>query len=104
MLTGTLVTIIGFVPVGFAQSGAGEYCFSLFAVVGIALIVSWLVAVLFTPLTGVAILPDKLKGHGEHGSSRFSRWFHDTLDLALRRKWLVLAGDGGPVRRCRSSA
>src|SRR5262249_10116212 len=44
MLTGTLVTIAGFVPVGFAQSGTGEYCFSLFAVVGIALIVSWVVA------------------------------------------------------------
>ena len=81
MLTGTLVTIAGFVPVGFAKSGAGEYCFTLFAVVGIALIVSWVVAVLFTPLTGVFILPDKLKGHGEHGGSRFSRWFHGTLDL-----------------------
>jgi multidrug efflux pump len=90
MLTGTLVTIIGFVPVGFAQSGAGEYCFSLFAVVGIALVVSWIVAVLFTPLTGVAILPAKLKGHGEHGSSRFSRWFRHALDRALHRKWLVL--------------
>jgi multidrug efflux pump len=97
MLTGTLVTIIGFMPVGFAQSGAGEYCFSLFAVVGIALIVSWIVAVLFTPLTGVALLPDKLKahkGHG-HGRSRFSQWFHDTLDLALRRKWLVLGSSAG---------
>ena len=73
MLTGTLVTIAGFVPVGFAQSGAGEYTFSLFAVVGIALIVSWLVAVLFTPLTGVFILPDKLKGHGKHGVLALSR-------------------------------
>ena len=54
MLTGTLVTIAGFVPVGFAKSGAGEYCFTLFAVVGIALVASWFVAVLFTPLTGVA--------------------------------------------------
>jgi multidrug efflux pump subunit AcrB len=90
MLTGTLVTIAGFIPVGFAQSGAGEYCFSLFAVVGIALIVSWIVAVLFTPLTGVIILPDKLKGHGEHGSTRFSRWFHDMLDLSLRHAKLVL--------------
>jgi multidrug efflux pump subunit AcrB len=95
MLTGTLVTIIGFVPVGFAQSGAGEYCFSLFAVVGIALIVSWFVAVLFTPLTGVALLPDKLKAHKGHGSSRFSLWFRDTLDLALRRKWLVLGASAG---------
>jgi len=92
MLTGTLVTVAGFVPVGFAQSGAGEYCFTLFAVVGIALIVSWVVAVLFTPLTGVFILPDTLKKHGGHGGSRFSRWFHDTLDNALRNKARVLAG------------
>jgi multidrug efflux pump subunit AcrB len=95
MLTGTLVTIAGFVPVGFAQSGAGEYCFSLFAVVGVALTVSWIVAVLFTPLTGVYILPDKLKGHGEHGKSRFSRWFHDTLDRALRNRLLVLGATAG---------
>ena len=64
MLTGTLVTIAGFVPVGFAASSAGEYTFTLFAVVGIALIASWFVAVLFTPLAGVFILPDKMKGHG----------------------------------------
>src|ERR1041385_6765412 len=88
MLTGTLVTVAGFVPVGFAKSGAGEYCFSLFAVVGIALIVSWIVAVLFTPLTGVAILPEKLRGHGGHAPSRVALWFRAGLDLALRRKWL----------------
>ena len=52
MLTGTLVTIAGFVPVGFAASSAGEYCFTLFAVVAIALTASWFVAVLFTPLIG----------------------------------------------------
>ena len=51
-LTGTLVTIAGFIPIGFARSNAGEYCFSLFAVIAIALVVSWLVAVLFTPLLG----------------------------------------------------
>ncbi len=89
MLTGTLVTIAGFVPVGFAQSGAGEYCFSLFAVVGISLIVSWFVAVLFTPLTGVAILPDKLK-RGGHGTSKVSLWFRSSLDAALHQRWLVL--------------
>lgn len=95
MLTGTLVTIAGFVPVGFAQSGAGEYVFSLFAVVGIALIASWLVAILFTPLTGVYILPDKLSGHGVHGKGRFSIWFHSALDHALRRAKLVLAATAG---------
>ena len=87
MLTGTLVTIIGFVPVGFAQSSAGEYCFTLFAVVGIALVVSWIVAVLFTPLTGVFILPDKMAGHHGHGEpTRFSR----LLDRVLRLKYVVL--------------
>lgn len=92
MLTGTLVTIAGFVPVGFAESGAGEYCFSLFAVVGIALVASWIVAVLFTPLTGVAILPAKLKSHRGHGGSRFGRWFKANLDRAMRARWLVLGG------------
>src|SRR5262249_22322684 len=95
MLTGTLVTIAGFVPVGFAQSAAGEYCFSLFAVVGIALVVSWLVAVLFTPLTGVFILPEKLKAHGKHGPGGFSHWFHETLDVALRHRKIVLAASAG---------
>jgi multidrug efflux pump subunit AcrB len=94
MLTGTLVTIVGFVPVGFAQSGAGEYTFSLFAVVGIALIVSWVVAVLFTPLTGVAILPARLGKHAAHGG-RFSQAFRTGLNTALRRKWLVLSTTAG---------
>jgi multidrug efflux pump subunit AcrB len=89
MLTGTLVTIAGFVPVGFAASSAGEYCFSLFAVVGIALTASWFVAVLFTPLMGVLILPEKLKGHG-HEPSRFARAFHRVLDRVLRiRYWVI---------------
>ncbi|MFT8419088.1 MAG: efflux RND transporter permease subunit [Acetobacter sp.] len=56
MLTGTLVTVAGFIPVGFAHSIAGEYTFSLFAVVGLALVVSWFVAVLIAPLIGVTIL------------------------------------------------
>ncbi|MGE0766628.1 MAG: efflux RND transporter permease subunit [Hyphomicrobiaceae bacterium] len=96
MLTGTLVTIAGFVPVGFAQSGAGEYTFSLFAVVGVALVVSWVVAVLFTPLTGVTVLPEKLARHGSRTSaSAFSRWFHGTLDAAMRKGWLVIAATAG---------
>ena len=89
MLTGTLVTIVGFVPVGFAASSAGEYTFTLFAVVGIALIASWFVAVLFTPLTGVFILPDKMRGHGRE-PSRFARVFHNVLDRVLRLKFWVI--------------
>jgi multidrug efflux pump subunit AcrB len=90
MLAGTLVTIAGFVPVGFAQSGAGEYTFSLFAVVTIALIASWFVAVLFGPLLGVAILkPPKAATSSEPG--RVFRIYRSFLTGALRLKWLTLA-------------
>src|SRR5450755_331600 len=68
MLTGTLVTVAGFVPIGFAKSAAGEYTFSLFAVVAIALLVSWVVAVLFAPLLGVWVLKKPKVAHsGEPG-------------------------------------
>jgi multidrug efflux pump subunit AcrB len=58
MLAGTLVTIIGLMPIGFAQSGVGEYCGNLFWVVCIALLTSWVVAVTFTPYLGVKLLPE----------------------------------------------
>jgi multidrug efflux pump subunit AcrB len=90
MLAGTLVTIAGFVPVGFAASGAGEYTFSLFAVVAIALIVSWFVAVLFAPLLGVAILaPPKTAAAAEPGW--VFRTYRGFLTWALRAKWLTIA-------------
>ena len=90
MLAGTLVTIAGFVPVGFAASGAGEYTFTLFAVVTIALIASWFVAVLFTPLLGVAILtPPKAATSSEPGW--VFRTYRAFLTGALRVKWLTLA-------------
>ena len=71
MLAGTLVTIAGFVPVGFAASSAGEYTFSLFAVVSIALIVSWFVAVVFAPLLGVAILKPPKRRRNRRLQARF---------------------------------
>ncbi len=58
MLTGTLVTAAGFLPVGFAKSSAGEYAGGIFWIVGLALIASWIVAVLFTPYLGLKLLPD----------------------------------------------
>ena len=70
MLTGTLVTAAGFVPVGFAKSSAGEYTNSIFWVVGIALIVSWFVAVLFTPWLGYRILPEPKAHHADPYQSR----------------------------------
>ena len=89
MLAGTLVTIAGFVPVGFAASSAGEYTFSLFAVVSIALIVSWFVAVIFAPLLGVLILtPPKAKPDKDDG--RILRWYRGVLTGAVRAKWLTI--------------
>jgi multidrug efflux pump len=89
MLAGTLVTIAGFVPVGFAASSAGEYTFSLFAVVGIALIVSWLVAVIFAPLLGVAILTrPRTTGTAEPG--RIFRAYRGFLERAMRANWLTI--------------
>jgi multidrug efflux pump len=68
MLTGTLVTAAGFLPVGFAKSSAGEYAGGIFWIVGIALIASWVVAVLFTPYLGLMLLPDMAKS-GKHGNA-----------------------------------
>jgi multidrug efflux pump subunit AcrB len=90
MLAGTLVTIAGFVPVGFAASSAGEYTFSLFAVVGIALIASWFIAVLFAPLLGIAILKPP-KAAKSSGPGFVFRTYRSFLTGALRVKWLTLA-------------
>jgi len=67
MLTGTLITAAGFLPVGFARSATGEYTGSIFWVVAIALVMSWIVAVLFTPYIGFKLLPDSVATHGSHG-------------------------------------
>jgi multidrug efflux pump len=90
MLTGTLVTVAGFVPIGFAKSAAGEYTFSLFAVVALALILSWIVAVLFAPLIGVTILPDKMKHTAEAEPGRIMRGFRRALTGAMRAKWVTI--------------
>ncbi|UVE47904.1 efflux RND transporter permease subunit [Pseudomonas chlororaphis] len=92
MLSGTLVTAIGFLPNGFAQSTAGEYTSNMFWIVGIALIASWVVAVAFTPYLGVKLLPKIKTVEGGHaaiyntpGYNRFRR----ILTRVIARKWLV---------------
>lgn len=85
MLTGTLVMIAGFIPVGFAASSAGEYCFSLFAVVLIALLCSWVVAILFSPLTGTWLLPENVRHHAS-GPGRLARGYHWLLRKVLRHR------------------
>jgi multidrug efflux pump subunit AcrB len=89
MLAGTLVTIAGFVPVGFAASSAGEYTFSLFAVVAMALIVSWFVAVIFAPFLGVLILsPPKSTGQEKEGF--LLRTYRALITGAIRARWLTI--------------
>ncbi len=89
MLTGSFVTAAGFVPIGFARSSAGEYTFSIFAVVSIALIVSWFVAVLFAPLLGVALL-SKPKTPGSGKSSVILGAFRRFLMAAMRARWVTI--------------
>lgn len=92
MLAGTLVTAIGFMPNGFAQSTAGEYTSNMFWIVGLALIASWVVAVVFTPYLGVKMLPDMPKVEGGHaaiyGTPRYNR-FRRLLTRVIARKWIV---------------
>ena len=90
MLTGSFVTAAGFVPIGFARSTAGEYTFSIFAVVTIALIVSWFVAVLFAPLLGVALLA-KPKPGAPSEPNALVRIFHRILVAAMRMRWVTIA-------------
>ncbi|HWS66716.1 MAG TPA: efflux RND transporter permease subunit [Steroidobacteraceae bacterium] len=92
MLTGTLVTVAGFLPVGFAKSGAGEYCFTLFAVVAIALLVSWLVAIVFIPYLGDLLLKERPAQEAPHQESRMTALFRKQLVWALRRRRWVVAG------------
>jgi multidrug efflux pump subunit AcrB len=85
MLSGTLVTIAGFLPVGFAQSTAGEYAGNIFWVVGFALIVSWIVAVVFTPYLGVKMLPAIRPIEGGHHA------IYDTPNYRRLRRAIVFA-------------
>jgi multidrug efflux pump subunit AcrB len=92
MLSGTLVTAVGFMPNGFAPSTAGEYTSNMFWIVGIALIASWIVAVIFTPYMGVKLLPDLKTVPGGHGAMyntpRYNR-LRSSLARVIAHKWLV---------------
>lgn len=96
MLTGTMVTVAGFMPVGFAKSTAGEYAGGIFWVVGVALIASWFVAVIFTPYLGMKLLPAAI-ATGSHADPydkpiyhRLRKW----IDWCVGQRWKVLAATG----------
>ena len=89
MLTGTLVTVAGFVPIGLNNSSAGEYTFTLFAVIAVAMLVSWVVAVLFAPVLGVHILSAKVKPKSEE-PGRLARVFNTALLWCMRNRWWTI--------------
>lgn len=100
MLAGTLVTIIGLMPVGFAQSSAGEYAGNIFWVVAFALITSWFVAVIFTPYLGVLMIP-KIKpiegGHGAIYDTPRYRRLRGLVIWTVENRFKVAAGVGAAM-------
>jgi len=96
MLTGTLITAAGFLPIGLARSMVGEYTFAIFAVTTVALLVSWVVSVYFVPYLGTRLL--LIPKHAEDGQphelfdSPFYLRLRKTVDLCLRHRWLTLLG------------
>lgn len=94
MLTGTLITTAGFIPVGFAASTSGEYVNSLFWVVGIALVISWFAAVYFTPWLGFTLLKDRARqpgGHGDVYDTPLYRTLRGAMSWCVRRRRIVVA-------------
>ncbi len=95
MLTGTLITAAGFLPIGIAKSVTGEYTFAIFAVTVIALVLSWIVSVYFVPYLGTLLL--KVKPHDpdapphEVFDTPFYARFRRTVDWCVRRRWTTLA-------------
>ncbi|SEP38687.1 multidrug efflux pump [Rhodospirillales bacterium URHD0017] len=91
MLTGTLVTAVGFVPVGFARSSAGEYTNSIFWVVGLSLVISWFVAVLFTPWMGYHLLPTPKVHHQDPYGGRMYTAFRKLVVWCVTWRRITIA-------------
>ena len=95
MLTGTLITAAGFLPIGLAKSSVGEYTYAIFAVTVIALVLSWLVSVYFVPYLGTLLLKDKPKpaegeAHQEHFDTAFYRLFRRAVNGCVQHRWLTI--------------
>jgi len=100
MLFGTLVTAAGFVPIGFAQSGVGEYAGNIFWVLAFALVISWIVAVTFTPYLGVTLLPESAAGSDDSdGASAYRtplyRRLRSLIEWCVHRRVVVVASTLG---------
>ncbi len=92
MLTGTLITAAGFLPIGLARSTTGEYTFAIFAVTVIALVLSWFVSVYFVPYLGTLLLKAKpvTSEHQEHFDTPFYRGFRRAVDWCVQHRWLTI--------------
>ncbi|HSW18377.1 MAG TPA: efflux RND transporter permease subunit [Ramlibacter sp.] len=92
MLTGTLITAAGFLPIGMARSTVGEYTFAIFAVTVAALVLSWFVSVYFVPYLGTLLLKEKpvVSEHHEHFDTPFYRGFRRLLDWCVDHRWLTI--------------
>ena len=96
MLTGTLITCAGFIPVSFSKGMAAEFCSSLFPVIGMALIISWIVSVMIAPLFGYYLIKPAAKAdEGEMYQSRFYLAFRGLLNWFLEHRKIVLATTAG---------
>ena len=96
MLTGTLITAVGFLPIGLAKSTVGEYTFAIFAVTAAALLISWLVSVYFVPYLGTIFLREKPKGgavdeHHEVFDTPFYGRFRATVNWCVQHRWITIA-------------
>ena len=96
MLTGTLITCSGFIPVSFSKGMAAEFCSSLFPVIGMALVISWIVSVMIAPLFGYYLIKPAAKAdEGEMYQSRFYLAFRGLLNWFLEHRKIVLATTAG---------
>jgi len=93
MLTGTLITAAGFLPIALAQSAAGEYTYSIFAVTALALVLSWFVAVIFVPYIGYWLLkkPKDGEGHAEVFDTPFYQRFRRLIEVCVNHRWITIA-------------
>ena len=91
-LTGALVTVAGFMPIGFSKSTSGEYAGGIFWIVGTAVVLSWIVSGLITPYLAVKMLPDKLAAHahGDPYDTPMYRKLRRLIDAALAKRWWVI--------------
>jgi multidrug efflux pump len=92
MLSGTLITVAGFLPVGFNNSSAGEYAGGIFWVVGISLTASWFVAVSFTPYLGIRLLPKSVSSHSKAYDGRFHRWLRSAVTYCVEHPKAIVTG------------